>query len=145
VFWRHGAASFDPKFPIQTMKNDADKITSHVENINAITLVTTDMAVSVRFYQALGMRIRYGGESAEFTSLYAGTCFVNLVLNQSDEKPVFWGRVIFHVDNVDAVYQQIRAAGYQTETQPADASWGERYFHIRDPDNHQLSFALLLT
>jgi uncharacterized glyoxalase superfamily protein PhnB len=24
---------------------------------------------------------------------------------------------------------------------PSDAPWGERYFHIRDPDGHELSFA----
>jgi uncharacterized glyoxalase superfamily protein PhnB len=26
-------------------------------------------------------------------------------------------------------------------TEPADAPWGERYFHVRDPDGHELSFA----
>ena len=24
---------------------------------------------------------------------------------------------------------------------PCDAEWGERYFHIADPDGHDLSFA----
>jgi hypothetical protein len=24
---------------------------------------------------------------------------------------------------------------------PRDASWGERYFHMLDPDGHELSFA----
>jgi len=24
---------------------------------------------------------------------------------------------------------------------PRDASWGERYFHMPDPDGHELSFA----
>jgi hypothetical protein len=24
---------------------------------------------------------------------------------------------------------------------PQDASWGERYFHMPDPDGHKLSFA----
>ena len=24
---------------------------------------------------------------------------------------------------------------------PQDTSWGERYFHMRDPDGHELSFA----
>ena len=24
---------------------------------------------------------------------------------------------------------------------PRDATWGERYFHIVDPDGHELSFA----
>jgi uncharacterized glyoxalase superfamily protein PhnB len=28
---------------------------------------------------------------------------------------------------------------------PTDAPWGERYFHLRDPDGHELSFAKLLT
>ena len=27
---------------------------------------------------------------------------------------------------------------------PADAPWGERYFHVLDPDGHELSFARLL-
>jgi hypothetical protein len=32
-------------------------------------------------------------------------------------------------------------AGFIPETSPADAPWGERYFHIHDPDGHELSFA----
>jgi uncharacterized glyoxalase superfamily protein PhnB len=24
---------------------------------------------------------------------------------------------------------------------PHDAEWGERYFHVTDPDGHELSFA----
>ena len=27
------------------------------------------------------------------------------------------------------------------ENEPTDAAWGERYFHIRDPDGYWLSFA----
>ena len=33
------------------------------------------------------------------------------------------------------------AAGYSPDTAPRDAEWGERYFHITDPDGHELSFA----
>ena len=32
-------------------------------------------------------------------------------------------------------------AGLAPMTEPADAPWGERYFHVRDPDGHELSFA----
>ena len=40
------------------------------------------------------------------------------------------------------IYRDIlQSEGYRTETAPADASWGERYFHIRDPDDHELSIA----
>ncbi|MGE0417017.1 MAG: VOC family protein, partial [Acetobacteraceae bacterium] len=52
-----------------------------------------------------------------------------------------WGRAIFHVSDVDATHAQAVAAGYTPSFTPRDASWGERYFHIRDPDGHELSFA----
>jgi len=31
--------------------------------------------------------------------------------------------------------------GLAPTTTPEDATWGERYFHISDPDGHELSFA----
>jgi uncharacterized glyoxalase superfamily protein PhnB len=52
--------------------------------------------------------------------------------------------VIFWVDDVDAMHGRALDAGHQPTTQPADAPWGERYFHLRDPDGHELSFARLL-
>src|SRR6266478_4621331 len=52
----------------------------------------------------------------------------------------WWGRVIFYAD-VDALYGRALAAGYQPTTVPRDAEWGERYFHLIDPDGHELSFA----
>ena len=43
--------------------------------------------------------------------------------------------------DVDAVYERALAAGLQPSTHPRDAEWGERYFHIFDPDGHEISFA----
>ncbi|MGK2913037.1 MAG: VOC family protein [Porticoccaceae bacterium] len=108
--------------------------------ISAVTLTASDMAASVAFYQTLGMTIRYGGSTALFTSLHAGACYINLIAKPA-MTPGFWGRIIFHVEDVDAIYQQLLAQGYVGETAPADASWGERYFHIRDPSGHELSIA----
>ena len=48
---------------------------------------------------------------------------------------------MFWVDDVDAMYRRALAAGFDPNTSPADAPWGERYFHIRDPDGNELSFA----
>src|SRR4030088_2749317 len=56
----------------------------------------------------------------------------------------WWGRVIFYVADVDALYDRALAAGCQPTTAPRDAEWGERYFHLVDPDGHELSFACLL-
>ena len=53
----------------------------------------------------------------------------------------WWGRVIFHVTDVDALYQRALAHGLQPESAPCDAPWGERFFHLSAPDGHELSFA----
>jgi catechol 2,3-dioxygenase-like lactoylglutathione lyase family enzyme len=116
--------------------------TDGIEEINAITLATAAMDVAVAFYRALGFPIVVGGPAAAFTTLRAGTGFVNLQLDP-EHAPIagIWGRVIFFVNDVDAFHARAIAAGYEPSTVPADAPWGERYFHIRDPDGHELSFA----
>ena len=106
-----------------------------------MTLATTNMALAVRFYEALGFVLNYGGEGASLTSFEAGPGYLNLTTEAPDRQPAFWGRVILHVDDVDAVYAHALDLGLRPDTSPSDASWGERYFHITDPDGHQLSFA----
>lgn len=111
--------------------------------ISALTLVTADMARAVEFYRAAGFRLQYGGADSEFTSFRVGTGYLNLQLDSSRERPggAIWGRAIFWVDDVDRMYRRVLAAGARPEAPPADAPWGERYFHVRDPDGHELSFA----
>jgi len=113
-----------------------------IESLSAVTFVTADMARSVAFYSDLGFELRYGGADAEFTSLLVGDSYLNLQLEPSWTPPEqVWGRVIIWVDDVDAVYRSAVAAGHVPSTEPADAPWGERYFHLSDPDEHELSFA----
>jgi catechol 2,3-dioxygenase-like lactoylglutathione lyase family enzyme len=117
-----------------------------VERISAVTLITARMAEAVAFYQALGFQLLYGGPQAPFTSFRVGHGYLNLqsdVTRAAPEQP--WGRVIFWVDDVDAMHRRALDSGYRPATSPADAPWGERYFHIRDPDGHELSFARPLT
>jgi catechol 2,3-dioxygenase-like lactoylglutathione lyase family enzyme len=116
-----------------------------VEGISAVTLVTHDMARAVRFYRALDFTIRFGGEQASFTSLHAGSGYLNLIARPVDHKRSWWGRVIFYVTDVDAFHARAVAAGLEPDTAPVDAPWGERFFHLTDPDGHELSFARPLT
>jgi uncharacterized glyoxalase superfamily protein PhnB len=99
------------------------------------------MSRSVRFYTALGFSVRYGGEHAEFTSLHAGSSYLNLIAQPANRRWSWWGRVIFHVSDVDAFHRRALEQGLAPATAPRDAPWGERYFHISDPDGHELSFA----
>lgn len=72
----------------------------------------------------------------------AGDAFVNLVASPAYEQRR-WGRIIFRVDHVDAYYRKLEAQALAVEP-PRDAPWGERFFHVLDPDGHELSFAELL-
>jgi len=113
-----------------------------VESISAVTLVTVDMVAAVRFYGALGFHLLYGGEDGSFATFRVGTGFLNLQLDTAGSfRGGVWGRVVLYVDDVDAMYRRALAAGFTPETSPTDAPWGERYFHIHDPDGHELSFA----
>jgi catechol 2,3-dioxygenase-like lactoylglutathione lyase family enzyme len=111
-----------------------------IEALSAITLATRDMVRAVRFYQALGFPLRAGGADAAFTTFTLGPSFLNLIAETHG--PInWWGRVIIHVSDVDGMYQKAVDAGFAPMFSPCDAPWGERYFHILDPDGHELSFA----
>jgi catechol 2,3-dioxygenase-like lactoylglutathione lyase family enzyme len=115
-----------------------------IESLNAVTLAVSDMARSVRFYEAAGFVIKYGGADAAFTSFRMSDDHLNLERYDGEIRGG-WGRAIFYVSDVDAVYQRLVAVGLHPEFAPRDAEWGERYFHLRDPDGHELSFARPLT
>jgi len=113
-----------------------------IEHISAITLAVRDMTRSVRFYEKCGLDLSYGGKEATFSTFRLGTGFLNLILEPSQEV-TWWGRVILRVNGVDSVYWGMKNKGLEPD-EPMDGPWGERYFHIRDPDGHELSFAELL-
>jgi uncharacterized glyoxalase superfamily protein PhnB len=117
------------------------RVLSMIEGISAVTLGTHEMSRAVRFYRALGFEVLHGGEESSFTSFRAGTSYLNLIAQPAERRWSWWGRVILYVADVDTLYDRALAAGYQPTTVPRDAEWGERFFHLIDPDGHELSFA----
>jgi catechol 2,3-dioxygenase-like lactoylglutathione lyase family enzyme len=118
-----------------------------IKGISAVTLATHDMRRAVDFYRLLELPIVHGGEDAAFTSFRAGENFLNLILQPPEAIAVggqgwsWWGRLIFYHTDVDALHARLVAAGCRPDGPPRDADWGERFFHITDPDGHELSFA----
>ena len=100
------------------------------------------MESSVGFYKKLGLELTYGGKEASFTSFGAGESFINLIVTDSVATE-WWGRVILRVVEVDSLYRELKASGLNPAA-PRDGEWGERFFHLKDPDGHELSFAQLL-
>jgi catechol 2,3-dioxygenase-like lactoylglutathione lyase family enzyme len=124
-----------------------------VYGISAVTLFVKSMKKSCDFYSQIpGFRLVYGGSTDAFTSfeLYRGDTLLNLQeqsnSNEVQKRATDFGRIIFHTNNVDRLYQHLRDNAALSklvfyENDPVDAPWGERFFHLRDPDDYQLSFA----
>ena len=126
-----------------------------LQSINALTLCCADMAKSCAFYSTIGLTPTFGGPDAQFTTFSANApvteennaMHINLVLAPAYRAapsqpgaPGGWGRAVIFVDRLDELHASLTAAGIRAP-QPRDAPWGERYFHVSDPDGHELSFA----
>lgn len=129
-----------------------------VYEISAVTLSVKDMEKSCKFYSRIpGFRIAYGGSNADaFTTFRIGKAakmYLNLELRGKSDTfiPQFnnrrdFGRIVFYTEDVDELYSHLKSDTSITElvtfeNKPMDASWSERFFHIRDPDGYELSFA----
>ena len=131
----------------------------NVYKISAITLLIKNMERSCRFYSKMpGFRLAYGGlshdsfttyEVGESTKMYLNLeLYINNNNNQQDKiNTRHFGRIIFHTEDIDRLYSYMKnnqsiSKMICFENEPTDAPWGERYFHIREPDGYQLSFAM---
>jgi catechol 2,3-dioxygenase-like lactoylglutathione lyase family enzyme len=133
---------------------------TEVYRISAVTLIIKNMKRSCNFYSQIpGFKLVYGGSATDtFTTYQIGnnniSAYLNLELNpdtnigdfNSDFNRRHFGRIIFHTDDVDKLYSYFKSNREITniisfENEPRDAPWKERYFHIREPDGYQLSFA----
>ena|ERR1035437_3217539 len=93
-----------------------------IERISAVTLSVANMAESVRFYRdVLGMELLHGGEDAAFSSLRAKDAQSAILNLEQGDRVTRWGRLIFHVADVDAFWAHLKEGGFHPEI-PRDAS-----------------------
>jgi len=100
------------------------------------------MDLAVKFYSNIPeFEIVYGNSETPFVTFKIENQFLNLEHNQNGTCD--FGRIIFHVKDVDKIYNYLKQSQLsdRIETAPINASWGERFFYIRDPDNHQIAIA----
>ena len=110
-----------------------------IHHMSAVILAVRAMPGAITFYTQLGFTLVYGSPQAQFGTLQAGDALVNLTL-APNFRPTWWGRTIFRVDNVETLYHSAVAQGL-TPSALQHGSWGERYFHLTDPNGYELSFA----
>lgn len=113
--------------------------------LNAIGIVASDMARSIRFYRLLGLDVPETPDEDHIdTFLPNGLRFM---LDSEETVRSFqpeWNRqtgnqlaLAFECPSpaeVDELYAAVVAAGFHGEKEPWDAFWGQRYAQLRDPD-----------
>lgn len=116
--------------------------------LDLIGIIVQDMAAALAFYRRLGFNIPPEADSEGHVEATAGGLrvawdTVEVVLSFDPEwtPPVGGQRLAlaFLCDSpteVDEVYGELIAAGYESRLEPWDAFWGQRYAVIRDPDGN---------
>ena len=113
--------------------------------LNAVGIVTADMARSLEFYRQLGLEVPDTPDEGHVNvDIPGGT---RLMFDSEAELRKFrpeWERstgnqlaLAFDCESpaqVDEVYARLSAAGYPGDKEPWDAFWGQRYAQLRDPD-----------
>jgi uncharacterized glyoxalase superfamily protein PhnB len=115
-----------------------------VPELNAIGIVASDLGRSIAFYRLLGVDLPEDGEGHIEATLPNGT---RLMLDEESVIKSFrpdWTRetgnqlaLAFECSTpaeVDELYERAKAGGFDTEKEPWDAFWGQRYAQLRDPD-----------
>jgi catechol 2,3-dioxygenase-like lactoylglutathione lyase family enzyme len=113
--------------------------------LNALGIVTSDMARSIAFYRLLGLDVPETPDEGHVDTFLPNG--VRFMLDSEDTVRSFqpeWTRetgnqmaMAFECESaaeVDAVYARVVEAGFEGEKAPWDAVWGQRYAQLRDPD-----------
>ncbi|MGC0418997.1 VOC family protein [Embleya sp. AB8] len=124
-------------------------MTSRSLRFHFIGLVVADMAASLAFYRALGLDIPAEADAAPHVevTLPGGPLLVldtvatvrsfdpNWTTPSGDSRA---GLAFACADpaEVDRVYGELVAAGYEGHMAPWDAFWGQRYAVLHDPDGN---------
>jgi catechol 2,3-dioxygenase-like lactoylglutathione lyase family enzyme len=114
-----------------------------VPQLNAIGIVSRDLARSRAFYGLLGVEVAEGDDHVEATMPNG----LRLMFDTEDVVRSFrpeWTRetgnqlgLAFECGSpaeVDEAYARVVAAGFHGEKEPWDAFWGQRYAQLQDPD-----------
>ena len=117
--------------------------------LDAIGLVTHDLAASCRFYRTLGLDVPEPEADGHFeVSLPDGprlmwdTVQLMRELDPAWEEPtgqrIALAFLCADPADVDATYARLVGAGHTGATEPWDAFWGQRYAQVLDPDGNKV-------
>ena len=115
-------------------------------SLNAIGIVSKDLAASIRFYSLLGVTFPAPEGDHVEAALPSGLRLMLDDLELIKKLDPEWTAPRGHRMNlafecatpaeVDAVHAKVTAAGHVSKAAPWDAFWGQRYAQVVDPDGN---------
>jgi uncharacterized glyoxalase superfamily protein PhnB len=117
--------------------------------LDAIGIVSSDVAKSLKFYKLLGVELRKAGDADHYEAVMPNGMrmlldSVALIRSFDPEYQHSEGSGVVMCFKqaspaaVDALYASITAAGFAGKKAPWDAFWGQRYACVLDPDGNQI-------
>ncbi|MEM9512825.1 MAG: VOC family protein [Cyanobacteria bacterium P01_E01_bin.48] len=109
--------------------------------LNQVTLPASDLAVSVPFYQRLGLALIVDAQPRYARFQVPGndaSLSLHRVNEQSQCQPS--AIVYFECDDLDAHVSDLQNAGIALDSGPRDETWLWREARLKDPDQNVLCF-----
>jgi catechol 2,3-dioxygenase-like lactoylglutathione lyase family enzyme len=113
--------------------------------LNALGIVVSDMAKSIRFYRLVGLDVPETPDEGHVDTFLPNG--VRFMLDSEETVRSFrpdWSRetgnqlaLAFECNTpaeVDELYERVIGGGFEGDAEPWDAFWGQRYAQLRDPD-----------
>jgi len=105
--------------------------------LNQVTVGSTDLGRSERFYAQLGLRLIVKDDHyLRFECPDGESTFSVEVMNPVQPSDAV--TLYFECDDLDGECERLRRAGVEFDQEPADMPWLWREARLRDPDGHRL-------
>ena len=116
-----------------------------LKSLDYVVLIVRDLDRSLNFYHGvLGLPLRH--RAANYAQIDSGTTRLGLFTREAmaatlgraviDGSPREAFELGFFVDDCDAAYAELTAAGVDRVSPPTDREWGQRTAYVSDPDGN---------
>lgn len=121
-----------------------------MKNVAGIICLVNDLERSVEFYKSLGFEFKKQNPGIS-AHAYLNWFWIELlradkVVTEDFKPDVAAGNkgagqyIHINVENADEFYEEIKANGLKSLSEPKDFPWGHREFVLADPDGYKLVF-----
>jgi catechol 2,3-dioxygenase-like lactoylglutathione lyase family enzyme len=124
-----------------------------LKGIDNVGIAVTELVRSIAFYEKLGFTKSYDYDAdVKGASMSCGAAVLFLFQTKQAnpqavkrdpslaQNPPGIDHISFVVEDVDAIYKDLKAKGISFNSEPADQDWGARLVGLRDPDGNNLYF-----